>query len=464
MPESFPQSECPALRRRLWIGGLGVALFFIAGWATNPFLSSGRGVTLSVMWPDFQFAYVAGNTVREGRVEHLYEPATMKGEEFTVWQKAGNADWEPHPAPWMYPPFFVLVFAGLSVFPYGLALAIWLVTSALLLTASVVLLARMLPSGTAWRTWGLVPLLVCASMPCMQAFHHAQNTFVSLFLLTTTVFLARRGDAFAAGAVCGLLFFKPQVGALVAALVVFICGHRALMGLLATGVVLAVVSESMLPGTLWTFATRMPLDAKAMLETDATAWERHVTLKGFWRLFFQGHTPGPDAPAVKLMWALSWTVLAALVGHAMWRGWRRPRSPRQTDRLLAAALAALPLLTPYFGDYDLLVLAAPAVMFAGDVMRRAVLTRLDRWLISSWSALYLWLMVNPGFMAPTGVNPTVILMSGVAALMIRHSTARQGEDSLPEHAADCDRSSSSESSPRTEIRGLIAANHTVRVR
>ena len=68
------------------------------------------------------------------------------------------------------------------------------------------------------------------------------------------------------------------------------------------------------------------------------------------------------------------------------------------DRLIAATIVAMPLLMPFYFDYDLLLLAVPAVLLASEIASRppgCALSSSDRRLIGFWIALYLWLMINP---------------------------------------------------------------------
>ena len=111
----------------------------------------------------------------------------------------------------------------------------------------------------------------------------------------------------------------------------------------------------------------------------------------------------------------------------LWR-WFNPFAPRPAgprglrhDRLIAAAVAATPLLMPFYFDYDLLLLAVPAVLFAADLMRRdpaAPLPRADRWLLAAWPALYGWMLLNADVAEATRVNLAVPLLATVATLLV----------------------------------------------
>jgi hypothetical protein len=99
------------------------------------------------------------------------------------------------------------------------------------------------------------------------------------------------------------------------------------------------------------------------------------------------------------------------------------------DRLIAATIAATPLLMPFYFDYDQLLLTVPAALFAGEIARRGLgaswIWRGDRWLVRIWPIHYLWLMLNPDIALLTRVNLTVPLWATVAALLMARAGRRE---------------------------------------
>ena len=73
---------------------------------------------------------------------------------------------------------------------------------------------------------------------------------------------------------------------------------------------------------------------------------------------------------------------------------------------------------PFYFDYDLLLLAVPAVLAARG--RDA-----DGRVIAAWVALFAWLMVNPHVAALTRVNGTVVLLALLAGVTM--ARAMRGE-------------------------------------
>jgi hypothetical protein len=79
------------------------------------------------------------------------------------------------------------------------------------------------------------------------------------------------------------------------------------------------------------------------------------------------------------------------------------------------------LLMPYYLDYDLLLLAVPAVLVAGEFLHQNAsdpYPPADRWLIRLWGLLFVWMIVNPGMAGLTHVNLGVVLGGGMAALLV----------------------------------------------
>src|SRR5947207_515194 len=120
----------------------------------------------------------------------------------------------------------------------------WTGVSVLALLGSILLLCRMLPTdwqiapysagwfetGRDWRNWLLVPLLMIISMPLIQSLSHGQNTCMSLFIVTLVVSAWRAKQPELAGMACALLFYKPQLAAVLALILTINLGFPALAG------------------------------------------------------------------------------------------------------------------------------------------------------------------------------------------------------------------------------------------
>jgi hypothetical protein len=437
-------------RRRLWLAGGALGLFLLTLVVGNAFIPRDKAVTREMLGHDFLAFYTAGSFVGQGRYHDLYNLDAVKAFEQAASRAAGLEVGSSF-GPWWNPPFYDLMFAPLAKLPYGTALDAWrwigliaILISTTILTQFVARASRPClatsdagetPGLQDWRSWALVPLLVLISMPFLQAISHGQNTFTSLLLLVTTVTLWRNERAWLAGLSAGLLFYKPQLAAVVAAALVFDLGWRALGGLCITGAALLLVTIVTMPGAIGDYLHLLPANVRWMQIEHAYLWERHVTLKAFWRLLLQGREAGEPWIVTTVLTYLS---LAGIGGALVWAAvgthWKKDRGhgPRlyrgdvQRDRLISATIAVMPLLMPFYFDYDLLLLSVPATLYAAERVRRPDLARAnDVWLTRSWVALFLWLFVNPALAMRTHVNITVVLLTCVASLLI--ARARRAE-------------------------------------
>jgi alpha-1,2-mannosyltransferase len=477
-------SFCKSLRTRLWAGGLAVALFVATLLTANGVLARGdddrAAPVFSRIGHDFLPFYAAGSLVREGRASEMYRVEPLLAREREIAERAhlpiGNGF-----GPFWNPPFYVLPFVPLSVLPFGAALAFWLAINAIALTIAIVLLCRMLvrpdmPNVTRasrpcmrhpdcetyglaashtshgrdarvtssplvvrvdWRTWGLVPLLALTSVPCLMALTHGQNTFCSLLLLTLAVVAWRGHRAVLAGVAVGLLAYKPQLAALVGLIAFIDLGWRFAVAAAATVGSLLLAAALAMPGILDAYRTSLPQLLHFMQVEHVYMWERHVTLKAFWRLLVQSYATGEMNLAVNLLTVASaGAVVVSLLAAAV-----RCRSAVEgisRDRLIAATVASMPLVMPFYFDYDLLLLAIPAVLYALErqsrgsaALRRGVAQRSrgipDRLVIPSFAALYLCLIVNPDVAEQTRVNLAVPLLALLAGSLVARALRRGGE-------------------------------------
>ncbi len=389
---------------------------------------------------DFLAFYTAGQFVRTGRSIDLYNlPAVQAFQREVVAREGIDLVHANDFGPFWNPPIFAWVFAPLSALPYPTAGTVWTVINLICLAGAMTILCRIV--GGDFKTWALVPLLTMTSMPFLQSIGHGQNTCISLLLLAGTVALWRRQPrglavspepvsekglgrdaqatktSLAAGIVCGLLFYKPQLGTIVAAGLILSLGWRALAGLAITGSAMLLINLITLPGTLTAFLKQLGPNIAYMQIERPYHWERHVTLKAFWRLLLQGHDIGPLWTITNILWIA--TTLALLAGVAFVAlKLRRNDDSISPDRVISLTILAMPLLMPFYFDYDLLLLAVPAALIARERLETG---QADRRLTIAWCVLFGLMMINSPIGAMTRVNGTVILMMTIATILIARS-------------------------------------------
>jgi hypothetical protein len=371
---------------------------------------------------DFVPAYSAGKLVREGRASDIYNLDAMAAVERGV-----VADGRLEPlrlyGPYLNPPWFAAAYAPLSALPYRIAAGVWLAINLLCVAVSMVLLRRMLPEGVDWRTWGLVPLLVLISMPFWQAVCHLQNTCVSLLLVGSAVTCWRgwggNGGKWLAGVCCGLLFYKPQLACVLAGVMCISLGWRAAVACAATVAVLITATLVALPGTISSYLHHLPQSVAMIQNSPIYNWGRQVTPRGFWRLLIQGHSGGAEQQIVTLLTFFVMLCAGALLATATWRWVKGEQNRAATDRLIAATVAAMPLLMPYYMDYDLSLLAVPAVLIAHEYIVSGTMSRFRRSVVWAWGVMFIALYINPGLSGATRVNLAAPLVAivGVTAMI-----------------------------------------------
>ena len=403
----------PTLRKRFYVAGGAIGLFILTLAVAGPILDPSPDGKL-VLGYDFLPSYVAGHFARTGEFAKMYDRVAFCDMQTRIIEEA-NLEMDGRYGAGLNPPHFALLYAPLSALPYRTAAGVWLAINIVLLAASLALLVRIVPGDR--LTKGLVPLLLLASMPFCQAMGHQQNTFLSLLTLTTAVTFWRSRSAFVAGLTIGLLFYKPQLALVVSIVLVADLGWRAALGLGTAGMVTFLVTMVFMPGALSEYLHTLPLNVEWIQNQPRYNWARQATFMGFWRMWGPPH-------AARILWGAGAAAFAGALIVAFVRS-RRAASP---DRLIAATIAATPLLLPYFMDYDLLLLAVPAVLMAREALLQGgatTLTVAQRWTTRAWVALYLWAYLNPGLSGTLRVSLTVPLLACVAAGLIARGMRRE---------------------------------------
>jgi alpha-1,2-mannosyltransferase len=434
---SFPMLRQSSYRHRLWLlaGAVAIFLTIAAGTeavrrATAPPAAKASGDTFAL---DFIAFYTGGTFVAEGRHRDLFDLRAVQQYQRALAADHG-VDLGDALGPWWNPPFYAWVFVPLAKLPFGAATAAWVLLNVAAAAVACRLLVRVLPPGAGWKTKALVPVLVALSVPFIHGVTHGQNAGTSLLIVTLVVTAWRAERPLVAGLLAGLMLYKPQHAVVLGGMLTLALGWRALAGLAITGTSLLLVTVVTLPGSLGDFLHQMPVNVRFVQEQCVYMWERHATLTAFWRLLVQGRAVGPPGPLVLLLTALSTAALAvALLRLTGVARWMNPfdatdrSTPEHRDRLIAATFLATPLLMPFYFDYDLLLLAVPAVLLAGSQLRTGRMIdggAADRAVKILGPALYAWMLVNADFAERTHVNFTVPLLAAVAVLAVRKPAVR----------------------------------------
>ncbi len=421
--------------RRLWKWAVGWALALVILVGSSFILPDDPTQPSLALGGDFIAFYTAGSMVNQDRAHLLYDLDAVREFQQALRVEQQFPDTVATLTPWWNPPFVAWVFAPLAKLSYPVALGVWEAINAVcLLTGLLILSYFFLTPKEAqtdlesprpacrgflshWKTWGLFVLLVICSSPALQTFSHAQNTGVTLLLLSGVVVCWTQRRAMLAGLLAGLLFYKPQHAAILSVCLVIFLGRRALLGLLMTGTTLLLLDLATLPGAMQRWLVDVPINLANLQNNVAYFWDRHVTIRSFWRLVYQGTDVGPTETMAWGMGVVCVVGVGAVIALTIWRARRTADLARFDRRTISLILLSTPLLLPFCFDYDLLLLAVPVALYASE--RVTLSTPRDVWLTRSWIALYVWTFVNPGLAGRIDFNGTVLVLGAVLALEVR---------------------------------------------
>ena len=310
------------------LAGLLVLAFYIWSGGVDP-----RGEPVG---SDFVSFWSAGKMALAHRAAEVYVPQS---------HLAAERAYFGAPLGWyafFYPPIFLLACLPLGLAPYFVALALWLASTFAAFAAALRALAPRFAQ----------PLTLAAAPVVFSVIGHGQNAFLSAALFAAGTRLMERQPALA-GAMFGLLGFKPQL-ALLAPLALLVTGRwRALAAFAATVAALAGLSAWVFGLDAWTaFLAETPM-AQATLERGL------VDPAKMQSVFAAVRTLGGG---VALAYAAQAAAAVAALG-ALIVGLRRERDARRQFALVAVITC---LTTPFLLDYDLALLIVPVAVLAEE--------------------------------------------------------------------------------------------------
>jgi hypothetical protein len=287
---------------------------------------------------DFVSFWTVSAALHDGDTAEIYDPQRLAAHERAL---QGIDDFYA----FAYPPTALLLVYPLALLPYLWSLAAWTAAGlALYLQA----LWRILPDR-------LTPLAGLAFPAVFVTLGHGQNALLSAGILASALSLLERRPI-VAGALIGLLTYKPQLGLLVPVALVFGRHWRALAAAAISTLGLAALSALLFGSGVWVDFLGSTGFAKAMLEQELVSYFKMQSV-------FAGTRLLGGALAVAYALQAVATLLAALVVAAVWRG------AAAAELRYAVLVVAGLLASPFLLDYDLMLLA-PAIAWLGAVQRR----------------------------------------------------------------------------------------------
>lgn len=346
------QSFLAFLRDAAWLTRgriFGYSTALIAGTvAVITWVLSGHGIADPMGRPigtDFLRLWTASYALLNGQERAIYDPAPFFALEKAVTQPA-----TPDFYPWLYPPPALLIVYPLALLPYLGSLAAWI---ALGLAGYLAALWRIFPKPlTLWVGLAFPAVLWTVT--------HGQNSFLTTSLFCWGLLQLPRRPVLA-GILFGLLTFKPQLGLLLP--VALVAGRHWRAAVAATFVALASAATSaILFGTgVWADFLASTMLSRSLLE-DGLGFGHYYKMQS---AFAATRLLGFSLPVAYSLQALVALSAAAAVAWV----WRRPAG--DPDMKNAALMAATPLSTAFFFDYDMMLLA-PAIAW---LARKAVTSR-----------------------------------------------------------------------------------------
>jgi arabinofuranan 3-O-arabinosyltransferase len=302
------------------------AVFLITAYVEGLLAPDGAGAP-----SDFVNVWAAGRLVLSGHPAAAYDWPTHKLIEESVIAHRFDGY-----LAWPYPPTFLFAASALALLPYTIAYFAWISGTFLAYLAAV---RAIIGDRIGYMLAAAFPGVLSNAMV-------GQNGFLTAGLIGGTLTLLEL-QPIAAGALLGLLTFKPHLGVLFPIALMADGRWRALASASLVAALLAAASWLMFGGASWDAFFASLGDAPQTFMSDHWAnWSKFQTAFGLTRVL-----GGSKA----LAWTMQITiaVLAAAATFALWRS-------RTIYEIKAAALVTATLLaTPYLYIYDLVVLAVP---------------------------------------------------------------------------------------------------------
>jgi hypothetical protein len=326
---------------------------------------------------DFPAFYGAGTILADGNSDDLYDA------DFQQASQEGLFPFDPDGTflYFSYPPYVAAVYRPLAAMPYGVGYLTATVGMAAALVGAVWLARSLLTVVHRWPEATLAAAVVFP--PMWLGLFGGQNVALSLLLIVGAWRALVADRAVLAGAVLGLMFYKPQFALPLIGLV-FISGrYRVLIGAVGTAAA-AYVASAVVAGLAW------PSDWWRQV-TDFNS--NDVDVNGDTALSFWGFFGGQGLGAAV---AVASTIgLSALLA---WMWWRRPNDLAANFAITAAAL---PMIALHAQSYEASLLLISAAVLADRLpVSRA------RWLVLVWVANGLFLFsdvgINFAFLAVAG--------------------------------------------------------------
>jgi alpha-1,2-mannosyltransferase len=338
--------------RRMAVWGTGL---LILGWGLHLYVMAVPGYIDRdgrFKGTDYIQFYVMGSLFNEGRTDALYDGSAHLAEG----RRRITPDLRLYAQYANYGPQVALAFSPLALLRFEWSLAIFLTLTAIAYAVSVWLVWR---ECAALQVHGrLVALLASASPLFVTVVRYAQLSAVSLLILSVALVARRRRRDFAAGLAIGCLAFKPQLGIVVAIVLLAARQWRVVAGSAVAAV--AQLGIGWLVGGTAAMAAYFKVLWTLLLNPSLVQLhpsEIH-SLRGFFQLLLPW-------PSVVTLCSIIGLIAALVVAVRSWSS-SSPLTVRWGLLVLLTVLAS-----PHLIAYDLVLLTVPLLVFADWCVRHA---------------------------------------------------------------------------------------------
>ena len=387
--ESLP----PALKRHWPLAAIAV-LFGLYGWALVIATGTGHdgliGPRFNALGADWVIFLAAARAIFSHDLSHIYDQAWITGatnSQFAHWLSS------PLPSPlFPYPPLYLLLVAPFALLPVGWSLLLSQLAQFALLAWAL----RKLAPDKSYLFLLIGVLLAPAAANNVVAGSNAVLvaglTVGGIALLGTRPLLA--------GALLGVLVFKPQYAPLPWLALLAAGEGRAFAAAIASAAALCLLSALLFGPQIWLDWVNVYLHPQTVAGVNATDW---------------GHMWDESvSTCVSLLGAPHWLATAAQVAAILgaiavtWLAFRN-RHPQR----LAILCCAMLLASPHVSNYDLILLAIAALLGV-----RALSANTRPLLLMLPLACFIAPLFNPPRVMPLGLV-TPLLLLGLMALLRR---------------------------------------------
>lgn len=301
-------------------------------------LTGERDETLTgTLGGDLPAFYNAGLLVNEVGPKNLYD-AEILHEIHASWSNRVD-----QALPFLYPPFVAAVFSLLAQLPYRGAYVVYTLTMMTALALAVILLRKPLLRVSRWPLEAV--LLAASFYPMFRSMMGGQNTALTLLFLVGGYRALDDDRPVLAGAILGLLFYKPQFAVPVAGLLL-LRHRRALIGMAGTVTVLWSWGAAML-GPSW---IAIWFDGARRQSDDL------IPFVPVWNVDVVGMSEEIFGHSTMAAYGIATVVLVPLIAALMWTWWTPTLSLDLKFAALACGLLLIPLHVLWY-EAGLLILA-----------------------------------------------------------------------------------------------------------